>query len=318
MRPSPHHSSYDTVAAPDELRSQAGGSRSRRFAESSSSLSSSSSSTCCCRASSVPSGRWASSVRRAGRCSWSPSCSRPSRSIGYADLFRHILRVLDVRIPFRTAMNIVLAGLSFSHLFGAGGAAGMVVSYNALRKREAPHGLIFVAIAAQNFFTYIVLWAMFLLALISVVSSGRVNPWSYGLALILIGAPAVAHGLRALPLPPPRQDAPSRVAGSRPHQSRLPARAHQARRHRRVARQPVHRHAPHGHAPRRQAHGRGVLAHVLGLRPALPVPGVPVARLPHRRWRRSRSATRWPTRWAAWRRPRAAWAPSRASDHACW
>jgi uncharacterized protein (TIRG00374 family) len=85
-------------------------------------------------------------------------------------------------------MNIVLAGLSFSHLFGAGGAAGMVVSYNALRKREAPHGLIFVAIAAQNFFTYIVLWAMFLVALISVVSSGRVNPLSYSLALVLIGA----------------------------------------------------------------------------------------------------------------------------------
>ena len=107
--------------------------------------------------------------------------------VGYADLFRHILRVLDVRLAFRTVMNIVLAGLSFSHLFGAGGAAGMVVSYNALRKRGAQHGLIFVAIAAQNFFTYIVLWVMFLLALISVVSSGRVNPWSYSLALVLIG-----------------------------------------------------------------------------------------------------------------------------------
>ena len=61
--------------------------------------------------------------------------------VGYADLFRHILRVLDVRLAFRTVMNIVLAGLSFSHLFGAGGAAGMVVSYNALRKRGAQHGL---------------------------------------------------------------------------------------------------------------------------------------------------------------------------------
>ena len=107
---------------------------------------------------------------------------------GYANLFRHILRVLDVRLAFGAVMNIVLAGLSFSHLFGAGGAAGMVVSYNALRKREAPHGLIFVAIAAQNFFTYIVLWVMFLVALVSVVSSGRLNPWSYGLALVLIGA----------------------------------------------------------------------------------------------------------------------------------
>ncbi len=100
--------------------------------------------------------------------------------VGYADLFRHILRVLDVRLAFRAVMNIVLAGLSFSHLFGAGGAAGMVVSYNALRKRDAPHGLIFVAIAAQNFFTYIVLWVMFLVALVSVVSSGRCTPGATG------------------------------------------------------------------------------------------------------------------------------------------
>jgi len=107
--------------------------------------------------------------------------------VGYADLFRHILGVLDVRETFGRIMNIVLAGLSFSHLFGAGGAAGMVVSYNALRKHDVPHGLIFVAIAAQNFFTYIVLWVMFLVALVSVVSSGRLDPWSYGLALILIG-----------------------------------------------------------------------------------------------------------------------------------
>ena len=105
---------------------------------------------------------------------------------GYADLFRHILRVLDVRLTFGNVMNIVLAGLSFSHLFAAGGAAGMVVSYNALRKREVPHGLIFVGIAALNFFAYAVLWTMFLVALVSVVSSGRLEPWSYGLALILI------------------------------------------------------------------------------------------------------------------------------------
>ena len=105
---------------------------------------------------------------------------------GYANLFRHIFRVLDIRLRYRTVLNIVLAGLSFSHLFGAGGAAGMVVTYNALRKRNVPHGLVFVAIAAQNFFNFLVLWLAFLLALISVVSSGRLNPWSYGLALVLM------------------------------------------------------------------------------------------------------------------------------------
>ena len=106
--------------------------------------------------------------------------------VGYTDLFRHVLGVLDVRLTFRRVLNIVLAGLSFSHLFGAGGAAGMVVSYNALRKQGAAHGLIFVAIAAQNFFAYVVLWVMFLVALVSVVSRGRVNPLSYGFALVLI------------------------------------------------------------------------------------------------------------------------------------
>jgi hypothetical protein len=105
---------------------------------------------------------------------------------GYANLFRHIFRVLDIRLRYRTVLNIVLAGLSFSHVFGAGGAAGMVVTYNALRKRDVPHGLVFVAIAAQNFFNFLVLWLLFLLALVSVVSSGRLNPWSYGLALVLI------------------------------------------------------------------------------------------------------------------------------------
>ena len=106
---------------------------------------------------------------------------------GYANLFRHIFAVLDIRLRYRTVLNIVLAGLSFSHVFGAGGAAGMVVTYNALLKRGVQHGLIFVAIAAQNFFNYIVLWTLFLLALVSVVSSGRLNPLTYVFSLLLMG-----------------------------------------------------------------------------------------------------------------------------------
>ena len=106
---------------------------------------------------------------------------------GYANLFRHLFGVLDIRLRYRTVFNIVLAGLSFSHIFGAGGAAGMVVTYNALLKRGVQHGLIFVAIAAQNFFNYIVLWALFLIALVSVVSSGRLNPLSYVFSLLLMG-----------------------------------------------------------------------------------------------------------------------------------
>ena len=93
--------------------------------------------------------------------------------LGYANLFRHILRVLDIRLKLGTMYSIVLAGLAVSHVFGAGGTAGWVVSYNALRKRDVPHGLIFVAIAAQNFFNYIVLWVLFLLAVAWQVFEGK-------------------------------------------------------------------------------------------------------------------------------------------------
>jgi uncharacterized protein (TIRG00374 family) len=107
--------------------------------------------------------------------------------LGYANLFRHILRVVDIRVRLISMYNIVLAGLAASHLFGAGGAAGIVVSYNALRKRDAPHGLIFVAIAAQNFFNYIVLWLLFIAAMAWGLLTGELDPLRYSVALLLIG-----------------------------------------------------------------------------------------------------------------------------------
>lgn len=107
--------------------------------------------------------------------------------LGYANLFRHILRVLDIRASLATMYNVVLAGLAASHVFGAGGTAGWVVSYNALRRRGVPHGLIFVAVAAQNFFNYIVLWMLFLVAMAWGLLTGQLSPWRYSLALLLIG-----------------------------------------------------------------------------------------------------------------------------------
>jgi glycosyltransferase 2 family protein len=107
--------------------------------------------------------------------------------LGYANLFRHLLDVLDIRLSLRRMYGIVLAGLAVSHVFSAGGAAGWVVSYNALRKKEVPHGLVFVAIAAQNFFNYAVLWALFLLAMAYGLVSGTLSPARYALALVLIG-----------------------------------------------------------------------------------------------------------------------------------
>jgi len=105
---------------------------------------------------------------------------------GYANLFRHILRVLDIRLSLGTMVKIVLAGLAMSHIFSAGGAAGWVVSYNALRRKGVPHGLVFVAVAAQNFFNYIVLWAFFLLAMVYLIISGRLSPFAYTAATVLI------------------------------------------------------------------------------------------------------------------------------------
>ncbi len=60
-----------------------------------------------------------------------------------------------------------------SHVLSAGGVGGWVVTYNALRKRGVPHGLIFVAIAAQQFFNYVVLWFFFALALLWLVIVAR-------------------------------------------------------------------------------------------------------------------------------------------------
>ncbi len=48
-----------------------------------------------------------------------------------------------------------------SHILSAGGVGGWVVTYNALMKHKVPHGIIFVAIAAQQFFNYVVLWFFF-------------------------------------------------------------------------------------------------------------------------------------------------------------
>ena len=73
-----------------------------------------------------------------------------------------------------------------SHVLSAGGVGGWVVTYNALRKRKVPHGLIFVAIAAQQFFNYAVLWFFFALALIYLVVARGESILSYLVGIVLI------------------------------------------------------------------------------------------------------------------------------------
>jgi uncharacterized protein (TIRG00374 family) len=88
---------------------------------------------------------------------------------GYANLFRYILRVLDIRMRLREVWAITLSGLAVSHILSAGGVGGWVVTYNALMKHKVPHGIIFVAIAAQQFFNYVVLWFFFALAMVYLI-----------------------------------------------------------------------------------------------------------------------------------------------------
>ena len=106
--------------------------------------------------------------------------------LGYANLTRFILRVLDIRLRLSGVLAITLSGLAVSHVLSAGGVGGWVVTYNALRKHKVPHGLIFVVIAAQQFFNYAVLWFFFALALAYLVVARGESILSYLAAIVLI------------------------------------------------------------------------------------------------------------------------------------
>jgi hypothetical protein len=108
-------------------------------------------------------------------------------TLAYANLFRYILAVLDIRMRLSWVFWVTLAGQAVSHVFSAGGVGGWVVTYNALLKRKVPHGLIFVAIAAQQFFNYVVLWFFFALALIYLIVARGQSVATYLVAMVLIG-----------------------------------------------------------------------------------------------------------------------------------
>lgn len=106
--------------------------------------------------------------------------------LAYANLTRYILRVLDIRMRLIEVASITLSSLAVSHLLSAGGAGGWVVTYNALMKRRVPHGLIFVAIAAQQFFNYVVLWFLFAVALLYLVVARHESVFTYGGGILII------------------------------------------------------------------------------------------------------------------------------------
>lgn len=108
-------------------------------------------------------------------------------TFAYANLFRYVLKVLDIRLRLVEVLGITLSGLAVSHVLSAGGVGGWVVTYNALLKRKVPHGLIFVAIAAQQFFNYVVLWIFFALALIYLIVARGQSVVTYLVGILLIG-----------------------------------------------------------------------------------------------------------------------------------
>ena len=108
---------------------------------------------------------------------------------GYANLFRYVLRVLDIHMRLREVWAITLSGLAVSHILSAGGVGGWVVTYNALMKHKVPHGIIFVAIAAQQFFNYVVLWFFFALAIVYLIlvrGSDSIFGYLVGIGLIVL------------------------------------------------------------------------------------------------------------------------------------
>lgn len=107
--------------------------------------------------------------------------------LGYANLTRFVLRVLDIRMRLHEVLSVTIGSLAVSHLLSAGGVGGWVVTYNALRRREVPHGLVFVAIAAQQFFNYIVLWGLFAIALVYLIVARGQSVAGYLAAILLIG-----------------------------------------------------------------------------------------------------------------------------------
>ncbi len=108
-------------------------------------------------------------------------------ALSYANLTRYILKVLDIRLRLREVLAITLSSLALSHVLSAGGVGGWVVTYNALRKRRVPHGLIFVAIAAQQFFNYVVLWFVFALAMLYLIVARGQSIAGYLVSIVLIG-----------------------------------------------------------------------------------------------------------------------------------
>ncbi len=107
--------------------------------------------------------------------------------LGYAYLTRFVFHLLQADMSLGLVLRINLAGFAASRLFSIGGIGGYVVTYKALAKRNVSRSIAVVAVATQQFFIYIVLWLIFFISLMYLVSLGRGQEGSTIFAIVVIG-----------------------------------------------------------------------------------------------------------------------------------
>jgi len=107
--------------------------------------------------------------------------------MGYAYLTRFVFHSLQAELGLGLVLRINLAGFAASRIFSVGGIGGYVVTYHALAKRGVSRSIAVVAVATQQFFTYIVLWLIFFVAFFYLAAGGRGSAAGVTFALVCIG-----------------------------------------------------------------------------------------------------------------------------------
>ena len=107
--------------------------------------------------------------------------------LSYALLTRSVFHSLRAELRLWLVQRITLAGFAASRVFSVGGIGGFVVTYQALAKRGVSRSIAVVAVAAQQFFIYIVLWIIFFVALFYLAASGQGSAAGVTFAIVCIG-----------------------------------------------------------------------------------------------------------------------------------
>jgi uncharacterized protein (TIRG00374 family) len=107
--------------------------------------------------------------------------------LAYSFLTRSVFHSLRANLHLRTVLRIVLAGFAASRIFSVGGIGGFVVTYRALAKRGLSRSISVIAVATQQFFTYIVLWLLFFIALFYLFARGQGSVAGVTFAIVCIG-----------------------------------------------------------------------------------------------------------------------------------